>query len=214
MSHESDGDQRDVRRKYALNELRRTQLRSNPAMQFKLWMDESLATGQLDATAMSLATVNAMGAPSVRIVLLKHYKAHKFVWYTDYRSQKGNELAVNPQASVLFYWRELERQIRISGTVEKIAQHESAAYFGSRPRDSQLSAAASTQSHVIESRDILAERVLQLQFSDDVVKPEDWGGYQLNAHEYEFWQGRVSRLHDRFRYRLVEGVWLVERLQP
>lgn len=210
----AEGDQRPVRREYAHGALRREQLAANPLRQLQLWLQEALQADLRDATAMTLATADAAGVPSARIVLLKHYDEDGFVWYTDYRSQKGLELAVNPQATVLFYWREFERQIRVSGTVEKVADAMADDYFQSRPRDSQLSAVASVQSQVIADRAALESRVAALSRNAVLARPADWGGYRLRPREYEFWQGRISRLHDRFRYRRRDGAWQVERLQP
>ena len=167
---------------------------------------------------MALATAGAGGAPSVRIVLLKHFDAHGLCWYTDYRSQKGVELADNPAASVLFHWRERDRQVRISGAVRRLSAAESEAYFASRPADSRYAAAASVQSAPVASRDALEQAVRALRQShapDAVPRPPEWGGYRLHPVEYEFWQGREGRLHDRFRYRRSEsGGWDIVRLQP
>ena len=166
---------------------------------------------------MTLATATAQGMPSVRIVLLKHFDADGFCWYTDKSSQKGAELAANPQASLLFYWRELERQVRISGVVEALEDRFNDEYFHSRPEDSRFSAAASQQSQPVEARDTLKARIAELrrQHPDgDVPRPAQWGGYRLRAQQIEFWQGRENRLHDRFRFTREAAGWLIERLQP
>jgi len=209
-------DQKDTRRDYDRDELRRNTLDVDPMRQFEQWLAQANAAQLVDATAMTLATVAADGQPSARIVLLKHFDAAGFVWYTDYSSQKGLELAQNPKATLLFYWRELERQVRMSGEVVKISVEESAKYFHSRPKDSQLSAAASAQSEVIADRAALERKVQALPTSDDdsIAMPVDWGGYRLTPHTYEFWQGRSNRLHDRFRYQRDGERWHIDRLQP
>ena len=218
----------DVRREYDSRQLQRESLDTDPLRQFEHWLAEAQAADLVDATAMSLATADGQGQPSVRIVLLKHHDAAGFVFYTDYRSQKGRELAANPQASVLFYWRELERQVRINGAVEQVARADSQAYFASRPLESQISASASEQSAVIESRQALAAKADRVRETPELQAPEPWGGYRLVPREYEFWQGRENRLHDRFRYTqkvpadgqatahtgAAWGDWLIQRLQP
>ena len=211
-------DQRSRRREYGGAGLRRVGLAADPRLQFSAWLEDAIAHGVLDPTAMALATAGAGGAPSVRIVLLKHFDEAGLCWYTDYRSQKGVELAENPAASVLFYWREQDRQVRISGAVQPLCAAESEAYFESRPADSRCAAAASVQSAPVASREALekAVRVLrQSHVSDAVPCPPEWGGYRLRPTEYEFWQGRAGRLHDRFRYRRSDaGAWDIVRLQP
>jgi len=210
-------DQRDNRREYAAHWLRRSNLAADPLLQFQRWFAEALDAGIKDATAMALATADLGGAPSARIVLLKHFDEAGFCWYTDYRSQKGRELTTNPRAALLFHWRELDRQVRIGGTVEKLDQAAGTAYFASRPAESRFSAAASHQSAPIDSRDALEARVAELRKrhpDDRVPRPEQWGGYRLTPVCYEFWQGRAGRLHDRFRFDRIDDVWVAERLQP
>jgi pyridoxamine 5'-phosphate oxidase len=210
-------DLADTRRDYAAGSLRRADLALDPLTQFRGWLDAAVATGAADATAMALATVSAQRTPSVRIVLLKGFDAEGLCWYCDYRSQKGQDLAANPVASLLFYWRELSRQVRITGTVEKLAADRARAYFDSRPPDSRFSAAASIQSAVVSDRATLEAGVAELrrQFPDgDVAPPAQWGGYQLKPGAFEFWQGREGRLHDRFRYQRSADGWLIERLMP
>lgn len=211
-------DQRQTRREYAAEGLRRSSLAADPLAQFQRWLGEALDAGLQDATAMALATADTAGWPSVRIVLLKHFDQAGFCWYTDYRSQKGRELADNPRASGLFHWRELDRQVRITGRVTRVDERTSDEYFSSRPLDSRLSAAASEQSAPVADRWTLEARVAELteRHPDGAVpKPAAWGGYLLSPHSYEFWQGRVGRLHDRFHYRLEDdGTWTVQRLQP
>ena len=210
-------DQRDTRRDYALGELRRADLEQEPMTQFSQWLQAAIDEQLVDATAMTLATANAAARPSARIVLLKHYDEAGYVWYTSYDSQKGEEMLANPQATLLFYWREFDRQVRISGNVERIERAESEAYFKNRPLESQVSAAASEQSEVIENRGVLEGKVAELDAlyaNGNVPVPINWGGYRLKASEYEFWQGRVGRLHDRFRYRASGVGWDIQRLQP
>jgi pyridoxamine 5'-phosphate oxidase len=210
-------DQRDTRRDYASAPLRRDALAADPVEQFQQWFGEALETAVPDPTAMALATAAADGQPSVRIVLLKHFDADGFCWYTDYRSGKGSDLAANPRASCLFYWGPLHRQVRISGRVEKLDPASADAYFASRPEDSRFSAAASRQSTPVASRDALEARVADLRrrHPDGAVpRPAEWGGYRLRPEAFEFWQGREGRLHDRFRFTRAASDWQVERLQP
>ena len=166
---------------------------------------------------MALATTGTDGQPSARIVLLKSFDDRGFVFYTNYQSRKGQELSENPRASLLFYWPQLWRQVRIEGVVEKISPAESEAYFQSRPLGSKLGAWASNQSEVVDQRETLEARFAELQkrFGEDIPRPEHWGGYRLKPNSIEFWQGRDNRLHDRLRYRLQDnGSWLIERLGP
>lgn len=210
-------DQRQTRREYLSPPLRRANLAADPLLQFQQWFSDALAADAEDVTAMALATASSDAAPSVRIVLLKHFDEHGFCWYTDYRSHKGSDLAENPRASCVFHWRELHRQVRITGGVAKLDAASATAYFASRPQDSRFSAAASQQSAPVDRRETLEARVAELRSRYDdgaVPKPPQWGGYRLLPEVYEFWQGREGRLHDRFRFsREAEG-WRVERLQP
>jgi pyridoxamine 5'-phosphate oxidase len=210
-------DQRSNRRDYRAPALRRRDLADDPLSQFERWFGDALAAEIPDATAMALATVDSNSAPAVRIVLLKHYDQAGFCWYTDYRSAKGRDLAGNPRAACLFHWRELHRQVRISGLVSRLDDRTATEYFDSRPTESRLSAAASEQSAPIADRATLEARLAALreQFPDgQVPKPESWGGYRLAPDCYEFWQGREGRLHDRFRYTACDSEWQRERLQP
>ena len=206
------------RREYLSGGLRRGDLAADPLDQFGRWMQQALAAEVPDPTAMAAATVSAAGQPSQRIVLLKQFDERGFVFYTNFESRKALELAGNTRISLLFPWNVINRQIKICGTAERIGKDESAAYFSTRPRPSQLAAAASRQSRVLESRENLLAAFKQLDEryrSADVPLPEDWGGYRVDAHEYEFWQGRPDRLHDRFRYsRGTADNWIIERLAP
>ncbi|MEE4283497.1 MAG: pyridoxamine 5'-phosphate oxidase [Pseudomonadales bacterium] len=210
-------DEANIRRDYAQGILSRDTLSEQPLEQFEIWLQQAIADNEADATAMSLATVNADGHPSVRIVLLKGHGERGFVWYTSYASHKGQDLDVNPNAALMFYWRESERQVRITGTVSKLTTDQSERYFRTRPRESQLSALASQQSQEIADRSALEARVeaLSAQYNNtDVPVPDNWGGYILSPIRYEFWQGRVGRLHDRFSYEKQDNRWLIKRLQP
>lgn len=210
---------RDIRREYSYTQLRRADLADQPLQQFQIWFEHALANAVQDATAMALATVDASAQPSVRIVLLKEYDASGFVWFSDQRSEKGQALAANPQAELLFYWRELERQVRIRGTVSHVSDAEAEAYFHSRPLASRWAAATSVQSQPIASRRQLEQRHAELeqQNPESVPRPQAWGGFCLFPQAYEFWQGREGRLHDRFRFTRQTHTgddWLIERLQP
>jgi pyridoxamine 5'-phosphate oxidase len=197
--------------------LRRSTLLSNPFEQFGLWFEAALAADIENANAMTLATATPDGRPSARFVLLKEYDEQGFVFFSNYASQKGQELAQNPQAALLFYWVQFHRQIRIYGRVQRVSRAESEAYFNGRPRGSRLSALASDQSSVVENRQVLEQEVARLAAvyeAEAVPHPPHWGGYRLEPEEFEFWQGRADRLHDRFRFRKVGGTWKVERLAP
>lgn len=206
----------DIRRSYDWSELSESTLAADPITQLGTWVQEAIVAGLIDPTAMSLATVDATGRPSVRIVLLKSYDEHGLVFFTNYESRKGRELAANPQASVLFYWPGLERQIRLEGQVSKISAAESDAYYHSRPLASQLGAWASPQSQPI-SREQLEARMRHYTetLGEHPQRPPFWGGYRLAPDYVEFWQGRASRLHDRFIYtRDRAGHWQHARLAP
>lgn len=214
---EKSGDLRDDRKDYALDELSRDTLADDPLSMFNEWMSDARKADIIDATAMTLATVGANGAPSARIVLLKQFKTDGFYWYTNYNSRKGMELSANPNAALVFYWRELERQVRIEGKVVQTSDADSNEYFNSRPIGSRFSAAASPQSQVIENQQWLAERTRMLQNKYDentLQRPGNWGGYKLIPDIYEFWQGRPSRQHDRFRFTRKDNDWLIDRLAP
>jgi pyridoxamine 5'-phosphate oxidase len=208
----------DVRKDYTLKELSENHVLKNPFEQFQLWMDEAMKSEVLEPTAMHLSTVSKNGRPSGRIVLLKGIENQGFVFFTNYESHKGNELAQNPFACLTFFWAELERQVRIEGKVQKVSSENSDAYFQVRPRGSRIGAWASPQSRVISDRKILEDNVLNLenQFKEQEIipRPQHWGGYVLIPDLLEFWQGRPSRLHDRIQYTLENNIWKIERLAP
>ena len=206
-----------MRREYAREALAEADVDADPVVQFGRWFEQAERAGLLEPTAMTLATATPDGRPSARMVLLRGFDERGFCFYTNYESRKGIELAANPRAALVFWWGELERQVRIEGTVAATSREESEAYFHSRPPGSQLSAAASPQSRVIESRAILERRVSELATGSTdgrVPLPEFWGGYRLAHEVVEFWQGRPNRLHDRLRYRRVGDAWRIERLAP
>lgn len=210
-------DVSSVRREYRVAGLDRDNLATSPFDQFNNWMEEILAQDRYDATSMTLATADASGYPTARIVLLKDYGEEGFTWFTNYGSEKGHQLAENNRAALLFYWSKLERQVRIKGRVEKVSRELSEAYFQLRPYGSQIGALASSQTEIVDSRESLEQHaaVLQSQYAQGKVPcPENWGGYRLIPEEFEFWQGRESRLHDRFRFRLESNGWQIDRLQP
>ncbi|HKW19869.1 MAG TPA: pyridoxamine 5'-phosphate oxidase [Ktedonobacterales bacterium] len=208
----------DLRKEYMQRGLDEGDVDTNPFRQFAAWFDEARAASSIEPNAMALATVGADGRPSLRMVLLKGADERGFVFYTNYESRKGRELADTPWAALTFFWPEMERQIRIEGRVEPVSAEESDAYFHSRPVGSQLSASASHQSEVIAGREELEQRVaaLSAQYQDqEIPRPENWGGFRVIPDAIEFWQGRASRLHDRLRYRLLaSGDWQIERLSP
>jgi len=198
--------------------LRRRDLDPDPIKQFSNWFTAAIEAGIRDVNAMSLATAGPDAKPTVRIVLLKGFDQNGFVFFTNYESEKGKQLAANPYAAMAFYWIELDRQIRIGGEVEKTSREESQIYFHSRPIGSQLGAWASRQSDVIDGRRVLDARMSEMtdRFANKAIPvPPHWGGYRLKPDVFEFWQGRPNRLHDRFRYtRQANGSWLIERLAP
>jgi pyridoxamine 5'-phosphate oxidase len=207
----------NIRTDYARAALGERDVDADPFVQFGKWFDEALAAKVHEPNAMCLATATPDAYPSARMVLLKGFDARGFVFYTDYRSRKGVELADNPHASLCFFWGELERQVRIAGSVQRASRAESNAYFQSRPVESRIGAWTSSQSSVLASREVLEQRLTENRerFADgEVPLPEHWGGFRVVPDEIEFWQGRPSRLHDRIRYLLRGGKWVRERLAP
>ena len=206
----------DLRKSYEKAELSEGASEANPLKQFERWLNEAIQSEVPEPNAMTLATVASNMRPSTRVVLIKGYDDRSIVWYTNYDSRKGKELAGNPFASLQFHWVELERVVRIEGRVEKISDEESDVYFHSRPLDSRIGAWASPQSQVIDGRTVLVTNAAKYaaQFMLNPPRPPHWGGYRLVPDEWQFWQGRNSRLHDRLRYRLNEAEWLRERLAP
>jgi pyridoxamine 5'-phosphate oxidase len=219
----------DIRKDYKLASLEQADVASNPIDQFTRWWNEAVASQIDEVNAMTLATVNAAGVPAARIVLLKGYNPNGFIFFTNYESDKGKNLAQNPNAALVFFWKELERQIRIEGTVQKVSAEESDRYFNSRPASSRIGAWASPQSAVIENRLVIeqnVERYSSIFANDSIERPDHWGGYIVKPTSIEFWQGRSSRLHDRIRYKLetsdynaatdtrTDANWKIERLAP
>jgi len=205
-----------LRKNYTFGQLSETDVPSNPLPLFKLWFDQAVRAECPEPNSMTLATADKAGNPSARIVLLKGADETGFSFFTNYESQKGKELAVRPQAALLFHWHELERQIRIQGVVERVSAAESDEYFHSRPSASRIGAWASPQSLAIPNREFLeeAEKQFKAEFGDKPPRPEHWGGYRLRPTEMEFWQGRPSRLHDRIHYKLDGSTWQINRLAP
>lgn len=207
----------DIRKDYMLQSLSEKDVASNAIAQFTNWWNEALDSNIDEVNAMTLSTANAQSIPSARIVLLKGYDEKGFVFFTNYESKKGKELAENKHACLLFFWKELERQINITGTVEKISEAASDEYFYSRPVGSRIGAWSSPQSAVIESREVIENNVTKYsdEFGDTVPRPAHWGGYIVKPISIEFWQGRSSRLHDRLLYTLEsDNHWKIERLAP
>lgn len=219
----------DIRKDYKLASLEEADVASNPIDQFTRWWNDAVASQIDEVNAMTLATVNAAGVPAARIVLLKGYNPEGFIFFTNYESDKGKNLAHNPNAALVFFWKELERQIRIEGTVQKVSAEESDRYFNSRPASSRIGAWASPQSAVIENRLVIeqnVERYSSIFANDSIERPDHWGGYIVKPISIEFWQGRSSRLHDRIRYKLETSAynaatdtktdvnWKIERLAP
>ncbi|WP_312129377.1 pyridoxamine 5'-phosphate oxidase [Diaphorobacter nitroreducens] len=206
----------DLRKSYERAELSEDASHADPLQQFDQWLREAIAAQVPEPNAMTVATVGSDLRPSTRVVLIKGYDAQGIVWYTNYDSRKGRQLAGNPYAALQFHWVELERVVRIEGVVEKVNEAESDTYFHSRPLDSRIGAWASPQSQVIPSRGVLVANAAKYgaQFLLKPPRPPHWGGFRLRPDQWEFWQGRKSRLHDRLRYRLEGGAWERERLAP
>lgn len=207
----------DIRTDYRRAALTEADVHADPIVQFRTWFDEAINAAVQEPNAMCLATATPDAYPSARMVLLKGVDERGFVFYTDYRSRKGQELADNPHASLCFFWPELERQMRISGAVQRVSRAEAEAYFASRPLPSRIGAWTSHQSSVLPSRDALERELAanQARFAaGDVPLPEHWGGYRVVPEEIEFWQGRASRLHDRIQFIRQQGAWNRRRLSP
>lgn len=208
----------DIRKDYRLKTLSEADVQANPIAQFGLWWQEAQSAAIEEVNAMTLSTASADGVPAGRIVLLKGYDEKGFVFFTNYESFKGSQLAENPRASLLFFWKELERQVRITGISQQLSVAENDAYYNSRPVGSRIGAWASPQSQIIDNRQWLETRVASLTKEyegKDIARPQHWGGYCVKPVSIEFWQGRSSRLHDRIQYTLQpNGLWSIERLAP
>lgn len=213
-----DNSVANIRRDYKLQSLNEADVKANPFEQFDIWFKQAVESDIDEVNTMSLATCTPKGKPSVRIVLLKDYSPGGFTFFTNYQSKKGNEISENPQAALCFFWKELERQIRIEGIVQTTSPQLSDEYFNSRPTGSKLGAWTSPQSQIIQSRQVLEEKEKQLQqeFANAVIKrPNHWGGYTLIPNYFEFWQGRSNRLHDRICFSLQPNqIWKMARLAP
>jgi pyridoxamine 5'-phosphate oxidase len=218
MQNEPHFDLAALRRNYSQASLTEEDVTPDPISQFHLWFGEAVRARVVEPNAMTLATASPDGRPSARTVLLKGFDDQGFMFYTNYESRKGVELDANPRAALLFTWLDLERQVRIEGTVARVSHDESLAYFQSRPKGSQIGAWASPQSRVIRSREVLEKRLEDVQNryreTDHLPLPAHWGGYRITPELVEFWQGRENRLHDRIQYRLHDGAWIIERLAP
>lgn len=209
-------DLHNIREDYSKQALSEKECHADPIIQFEKWLGEAIDAEVNEPTAVNVATVKENGKPSSRIVLLKEVNPKGFVFFTNYRSQKGQAIGANPFAALTFFWPELERQVRIEGTVEKLSEQESDAYFETRPYTSRIGAWASAQSEILQSKTILAAKAAAIGAKHplNVPRPPHWGGYLVQPESVEFWQGRPSRLHDRIRYRLENTVWIKERLSP
>jgi len=207
----------DIRTDYTKNSISEIGLNSDPVQQFKIWFNQALDSKVIEASAMVLSTVSSEGFPSGRVLLLKGVEDSGFTFFTNYNSAKAKDMEANSNASMTFFWSEVEQQVRIAGVIEKLDSVISDSYFYSRPRASQISAVASNQSDKLENRDDLIQEVNRLEKlyeNKKVPRPENWGGYVLKPVKVEFWQGRTSRLHDRFLYELIDGAWQISRLAP
>jgi pyridoxamine 5'-phosphate oxidase len=206
----------DIRRDYKKYSLNRQSLEKDPFLFFKKWLEQAIEQDFYDPTAFALSTVGENGRPSSRMLLLKGYDENGFIFYTNYKGRKGAELENNPFGSMLFFWDKYERQIRIEGKIEKISKEDSEKYFVTRPYTSRIGAWASKQSDILSSRGQLIKEaaMYMIKYPLNVPLPDNWGGYRLIPDEFEFWQGRESRMHDRFKYTLINGIWEISRLYP
>ena len=206
----------NIRTDYNLTTLSEKDILQNPIEQTSKWLDEAINLKVNEPTAMNIATVSAANRPSSRIVLLKEITSNGFVFFSNYNSKKGQELSTNPFAAITFFWKEMERQVRIEGKIEKISVNESDIYYNSRPLGSRIGAIASPQSQIISDRSLLEEKVKALEKlpESEIKRPENWGGYILIPDYIEFWQGRASRLHDRLAFSLEDSTWKINRLAP
>lgn len=208
----------DLRKEYSLGALDESSVAQHPLVQFEKWLQEAVHSEVPEPNAMNLCTVTEQGLPSSRIVLLKGVESGCFIFYTNHQSHKGSQLDANPVCALTFFWADLERQVRIEGTVNRVDEDTATAYFQSRPRDSQISAWASPQSSVVADRKILEARFKEMEKRyaglSVLPKPKQWGGYRVEPHSIEFWQGRMSRLHDRILYTRSENGWKISRLAP
>lgn len=209
---------KNMRKEYSNNELSKKSVKENPVEQFGIWFNEAVESKITEPNAMALSTVSHDLIPSSRIVLLKSFNDEGFIFFTNYESEKGKEIDFNNNVALLFFWAELERQVRITGKAEKISKEESEEYFFTRPLKSRIGAWASHQSSVIENRNVIIKEFMKLSaefaLRRKIPLPEFWGGYRVYPSKFEFWQGRESRLHDRIRYTKVDQDWKIERLSP
>lgn len=219
MSDSEHMDLRPIRQDYEGTPLRKADCAESPFTQFQMWWNEAKEAGEAEPNAMTLATADANGQPHARVVLLKALEEQRFIFFTNYNSDKGQEIAQNPLASLSFYFYKQFRQIRIEGRLEKISAIDSDTYFNSRPVESQIGAMLSPQSHIIPNRAFIEQGLLELkqkiaEGTISLQRPAHWGGYALTAHTIEFWQGQPSRLHDRIQYKRIENNWVKQRLAP
>lgn len=202
------------RKSYTKFELHKDSVDKSPFNQFSIWFKEALEDGTFEANAMIVSTVNNKNQPSSRVVLLKQLVEEGFIFFTNYESRKANEISENNNASILFFWEKLERQVRIEGTIEKVSDQISEDYFNARPRLSQIGAVISNQSKTLENRAILEDKFNKFDNESKIKRPENWGGYILKPKYFEFWQGRANRLHDRIVYSIQDNKWDIKRIYP